>query len=215
MDIPVYILADNQDISKAGIRYLLKENGFDGDVYEAAAKKDLIKLLSENERSIVVLDYTNFDFSNVEDLLIVASRYCKVSWLLFSEELSLPFLKRISIENSFSVLLKNSTEDEILTALEMVQNGKRYICHSIEHHINSQDVKSAEKPILTSTEQEILRQVAAGMSAKDIAEERSVSIHTITTHKKNIFRKLDVNNVHEASKYAFRSGLVDATDYYI
>ncbi|MDR1562498.1 MAG: response regulator transcription factor [Dysgonamonadaceae bacterium] len=215
MNMQIYILADNQDISKAGIRYLLKDTGFDGYVYEASTKKDLIKLLAENGRAVVVLDYTNFDFTHIEDLLVVASRYYLVSWLLFSEELSLPFLKRIAIENSFSILLKSSSNEEISTALTMAQNGERYICPRIGHYINSHDAKNVEKQILTSTEQEVLRQIAIGRSARDIAEERNLSIHTVQTHKKNIFRKLDVNNIFEARKYALRSGLVDAMDYYI
>jgi len=35
------------------------------------------------------------------------------------------------------------------------------------------------------------------------------------THRKNIFRKIEVNNVHEATKYAIRAGIVDMTEYYI
>jgi DNA-binding NarL/FixJ family response regulator len=54
--------------------------------------------------------------------------------------------------------------------------------------------------------------IALGKSVKEIAEERISSVHTITTHKKNIFRKLEVNNVFEATKYALRSGLIDAMD---
>ena len=42
-----------------------------------------------------------------------------------------------------------------------------------------------------------------------------VSFHTVNTHRKNIFRKLGVNNVHEATKYALRAGLVDSAEYYI
>jgi DNA-binding NarL/FixJ family response regulator len=52
------------------------------------------------------------------------------------------------------------------------------------------------------------------MSVKEIANERCSSIHTITTHKKNIFRKIGVNNVYEAMQYARRAGLSDE-DYSI
>ena len=50
---------------------------------------------------------------------------------------------------------------------------------------------------------------------KEIAEKRFSSFHTVNTHRKNIFRKLNVNNVHEATKYALRAGLVDTAEYYI
>jgi len=53
------------------------------------------------------------------------------------------------------------------------------------------------------------------MTTKEIAEKRFSSFHTINTHRKNIFRKLGVNNVHEATKYALRAGLVDSAEYYI
>ena len=53
------------------------------------------------------------------------------------------------------------------------------------------------------------------MTTKEIAEKRVSSFHTVNTHRKNIFRKLQVNNVHEATRYAFRAGLIDAAEYYI
>ena len=43
----------------------------------------------------------------------------------------------------------------------------------------------------------------------------NLSFHTINSHRKNIFRKLGVNNVHEATKYAMRAGIVDLAEYYI
>jgi DNA-binding NarL/FixJ family response regulator len=61
----------------------------------------------------------------------------------------------------------------------------------------------------------MLRGVAQGKTTKEIAYERYSSIHTVNTHKKNIFRKLQVNTAHEAVKYAFRAGLVDPSEFYI
>ena len=57
--------------------------------------------------------------------------------------------------------------------------------------------------------------IALGMTTKEIAEKRFSSFHTVNTHRKNIFRKLGVNNVHEATKYALRAGLIDSAEYYI
>ena len=68
---------------------------------------------------------------------------------------------------------------------------------------------------LTKTETEILKDIALGLTTKDIAEKRFSSFHTINTHRKNIFRKLSVNNVHEATRYALRAGIVDEAEYYI
>ena len=127
----VYILADNQDICKAGIRYMLKEIDFIGESYEVQAKNELISLLCNYPEAIVVLDYTNFDFTQIEDLLILGDRFKGVHWILFSDELSLDFLKRIRLENAFSILLKNSGKEEIKKALVASLKQERYICPSV------------------------------------------------------------------------------------
>jgi DNA-binding CsgD family transcriptional regulator len=68
---------------------------------------------------------------------------------------------------------------------------------------------------LTATEQEILREIALGRSAKEIAVLRRMSTHTVTTHRKNIYRKLEVNDSQEATRYALRAGLIGTSDYNI
>jgi DNA-binding CsgD family transcriptional regulator len=60
-----------------------------------------------------------------------------------------------------------------------------------------------------------VKEMAMGKTTKEIALLRFVSVHTIMTHRKNIFRKIEVNNIHEATKYAIRAGIVDMADYYI
>ena len=77
------------------------------------------------------------------------------------------------------------------------------------------ETMSDETVKLTRAETEILKDIALGMTTKEIAEKRFSSFHTVNTHRKNIFRKLGVNNLHEATKYAFRAGLVDSADYCI
>ena len=72
-----------------------------------------------------------------------------------------------------------------------------------------------EENRLTPTETEILRDIALGLTTREIAEKRYSSFHTVTTHRKNIIRKIGVNNVHEATRYALRAGLVDSAEYYI
>lgn len=57
--------------------------------------------------------------------------------------------------------------------------------------------------------------IAMGLTTREIADKRFSSFHTVNTHRKNIFRKLGVNTIHEATKYALRAGLIDASDYYI
>ena len=136
--------------------------------------------------------------------------------MLFSEELSLDFVRRmVGTSLSVSVLLKESPMSEITDCLKQALAHKRYICQRmLEMMLVPANTLESKVP-LTKTETEILRDIALGMTTKEIAEKRFSSFHTVNTHRKNIFRKIEVNNVHEATKYAIKSGLVDTADYYI
>ena len=213
------IIADNQDISKAGWNYLLQNQTEVSEILEVNEKKGLIALLAEFPDSLVILDFSLFDFESVKELIILQSRFERVDWIVFSDLLSDEFLRSLLYNtHSFSVLMKDSMKDEIVRAFKDAIKGIRYICNYVSNAlINSNKSQNNLNPkqILTATEQEILKEMALGKTTKEIAVKRFVSIHTIMTHRKNIFRKIEVNNVHEATKYAMRAGIVDMAEYYI
>lgn len=213
------VLADNQDISKAGWYYLLQHHVDIAEIHEVSMKSELLSLLSEFPEALVILDYTLFDFESVNELIFLQTRFDKVDWILFSDELSDEFLRTLLFNtSSFSVLMKDGSREEIMSAMKEAIKGNRYICNHVSNLLldSSKSVNHyRSKLLLTATEQEILKEMALGKTTKEIAAKRHVSAHTIMTHRKNIFRKIEVNNVHEATKYAMRAGIVDMAEYYI
>ena len=209
-----FLLADNQFITQVGLRWLIRQTYADALIREVADKRTLLAVLSEEKTSVVILDYTLCDFLEVEELLVINKRYPAVHWILFSAELGEPLIRRLSIEPAFSLLLKESTAEEIRAALAAALVGEPYHCHAIESLLNSHP-QPKEEVALTPTEREVLLLIASGKSVKEIAALRNSSVHTIITHKKNLFRKLEVNNVYEATKYALKAGLIELVEYYI
>lgn len=212
------LLADNQDITRAGILYLCDTMPEVGLIRTIANCRELIQALSVEPEVVVVLDYTLFDMVSADELIILQERFKRTEWLLFSEELSEDFMRRVLFSNeAFSIVLKDASLDEIRTALQSVLHSEQFICSRISGLLLNRRLlgRTKELPVLTVTEKDILKSIALGRTTKEIASDRFSSIHTITTHRKNIFRKLEVNNVHEATKYALRAGIIDASEYYI
>ena len=211
------VIADNQDITKAGILYLTDKMREVGLVTEAADKKELLRLLVRYPDAVVLLDYTLFDLNSADELIILQERFKRISWILFSEELSEDFIRRIIFSSeTFSIVLKDSFLEEIRTAIFSAFRSQRFICNRINNLLSDRKAgQQKEHTVLTSTETEILKSIALGKTTKEIAAERFSSIHTITTHRKNIFRKIEVNNLHEATRYALRAGIIDSAEYYI
>ena len=218
-----YIIADNQDITKAGMMFLLSKQKDVSLLLTADNKAELIRELRLHPQAVVILDYTLFDFAGADELIVLRERFKEVDWLLFSDELSIGFLRQILFSSmAFGVVMKDNSKEEILTALQCASGKERFICNHVSNLLlsgNNQQPTSGthtqEDHLLTTTEKNILKEIASGKTTKEIATEKNLSFHTINSHRKNIFRKLGVNNVHEATKYAMRAGIVDLAEYYI
>jgi DNA-binding NarL/FixJ family response regulator len=211
-----YILADNQELTRFALESLLKQNE-NNVLYRASDKEGLVQLLKEHENAVVLLDFTLYDFVDVEQLLIVSERFALSQWILISDELSPQFLRKVIYSShQFSIVFKDGPIRELREALRATTRYERYISQRALEVIISQQQSDDEEPnVLTATETEIVTAIAQGKTTKEIAQERFSSIHTITTHRKNIFRKLGVNTAHEVVKYALRAGLVDSSEFYI
>lgn len=211
-----FILADNQELTRFALESLLKKDE-ENVVYKASDKAGLVELLKEHESAVVILDYTLFDFSDEDQLLIVAERFSLSDWILVSEELTPRFLRRmVYSSHQFSIIFKDGPLQEVREALEAAGRHQRFISQRALEVIISQHHEEEEQPsVLTATEVEIVKAIAQGKTTKEIANERFSSIHTITTHRKNIFRKLGINTAHEVVKYALRAGLIDSSEFYI
>ncbi len=210
-----YIIADNQELTRAGLKAIIRAK-FPGEISIADDKTELILQLKEHPESIIFLDYTLFDFNDASNLMIAADRFSQSEWILISDDLTTDFIGQIYYgSRNISILFKDTPLSDIVNALHSAQEGNRYISQRAVELLLSQRQKEEVETNLTQTEVEILKAIAQGKTTKEIANERFSSIHTINTHRKNIFRKIGVNSAHEAIKYAFRSGLVDTSEFYI
>lgn len=209
------LLADKQDITRAGLMYVL--GGFEAVTTKYIEdKSELLLALQDDSNRVVVLDYTLFNINDVAELSILSERFIDTRWLLFCEDLSVDFVRvLIATSPCFSVLLKESSLQEIHEALNYAIHGRRFICQRMAEMLLAPMPTEVNRIKLTPTENEILKDIALGMTTREIAEKRFSSFHTVNTHRKNIFRKLGVNNIHEATKYALRAGLVDPAEYCI
>ena len=213
-----YIIADNQYITRAGLLFLLQQQSEVTQLVIASNKQELIQQLRHHPEAAIILDYTLFDTSTADELLVIASRYDQVRWLLFSDELTSSFLRQIIYSSErFSIVMKEENETEINRALAALNGGDRYLSPQVVQQIEGelpQNNDSKPQP-LTKSECAILKEIALGKSTKEIANEKNLSFHTVNSHRKNIFKTLKVNNAQEAVRQAIKSGIIELMEYYI
>jgi len=229
MNISRIIIADPQPLTALAIETLackvapsvpgIQQDADGGiEVAHAIDRFALTQLLKDGTPSAVVLDYTLLDFDNQESLCLLADAHKDTSsWLLLSDDLTADFIRYVLYQTTnIGIAFKDASLDILREAMRYVLRGERYVSqHATDILIQKAVERDNPKDDLTQTEREVLRSIALGKTTKEIAAERFSSIHTINSHRKNIFRKLGVNCAHDAMRYAFRAGLVDESEFYI
>ena len=179
---------------------------------------ELLKVMENELCGLLITDISLFDYDSIDDLHRIKLKFPNFSVLILTNSISrLEFaeLTKIGIKN---IIYKTADRDEVLAAVDAALKGKKYYAEEIlDMIIEMGENKSVhEEPThLTGSEIEIVRLIAAGLTTKEIANQKNISFHTVNTHRKNIFRKMEVSNASELIMHAIRAGWIDNIEYFI
>lgn len=161
----------------------------------------------------MILDYnpSYFDEKELSKALALQPE-CKVI-ILSSQDKKWQVFKSLKF-NVYSYLTKECSELDVIKSIRMASKGEKFFCSFIvEMLLGEKDEwqnESAHIPsCLTERETEITKLVAQGLMNKEIADELSLSPHTIHSHRKNIMKKLNIHSAVELTNYAKEAGIVD------
>jgi len=220
MEEITFIIADNHDLCRLGLGCIIRDQFKNSNIEPVANKSELRKALANHDSAVVVIDFESMDFDKIDETAILSFAFPQAKWLFVSDRANETFLMPLTASFArANFILKSGSYDEIATALQATTTDKKFFCSEALHIImeghNRRKDATNKRSLLTATEMELVQLLAQGKTTKEIADERCLSHHTINTHRKNIFRKLEVNSVQELIKYALKNGLVDLTEYYI
>ncbi len=207
------ILADSQYLTRRGLQNLFDTIDQYSVIGEAKNATELERLLRAKPADVVILDYNQPGAFGKETINMVRKLSPKTNLLIISADEDKKSIYDVLEMGINSYLTKQCDEDEIINAVSASYKGEKFFCNNVLNYLLE---KSFAKEIdedcsatpLTLREREIVRLVASGMIAKEIASELDLSTHTIYTHRKNIMRKLQLNSTSELVMYALNHGIV-------
>ena len=116
-------------------------------------------------------------------------------------------------------VLKDTPADQFIAAVREVAKGRTYLSPKMVSSLADRvrgSGRKAEQPSrfgsLTPREMQVLKMIAEGRSAKEIAAELNLGIKTVETHKFNLMRKLDIHNTARLVQYAIRKKIIQVTE---
>lgn len=209
--IKVFI-ADDHAIVRQGLKQILSETSNLVVVGEAESGKDVLKKIRDSKVDVLLMDY-DMPGKNGLDVLIelknILPHLPVIIISIFPEEYyGTRFLKA----GASGYLTKGSAPEQVIEAIKTVYCGGNFISPNLTAKLVSGLKKDSAKlphEFLSDREFQVFIMIASGKRLKIIAEELSLSVNTVSTHRTRILEKLELQSNSDLTYYAVKNGLIN------
>ena len=207
------LIADNHTLVREGVKAVLSTN-YDFEVVgEVEAGNDLLPAISRIQPDVIIIDFDLPGFFDISHISSIYANYPHANVLVVTTNQQKENILKVLECGVNNYILKLCDKDEFIAALYATCKKERFFCGKV---IDAILEKQLEKPencegiILSAREIEIVKFIAEGYTNSSIAEKLFLSVYTVGTHRKNIFKKLGLNKSSDVILYAIKNGLVNA-----
>jgi DNA-binding NarL/FixJ family response regulator len=215
------IVADNQPFFVEGLKAVCKNGNNLIDINIICVVKSGTRLLAEIKDinpDLIIMDVNLPDTDTVKLISILKKDLPSTRIVLLTDCEDSKLVKASFKSGVDGYLLKSGEIEEFFVGIDTVMMGDTYLGNGVETSEklsrNSSagygilEEKFAKKHTLTKREMEVLKYIGHAMSNKDISNKLYISDQTVSVHRKNIMRKLAVNNTANLIKIAYDNNLV-------
>jgi two-component system, NarL family, invasion response regulator UvrY len=206
------LIADDHAIFREGLKHILAESPDVKVVAEARNGQEVLEKIWSEKYDMVLLDISMPGISGLEVLKQLKIEKPKLPVLVLSMHPEEQYAVRVLRAGASGYLTKESAPDELITAIRKISQGRKYITASLAERLAFEMEIDSEKPlheVLSDREYQVLRIIAAGKTVKQIAEELSLSIKTVSTYRGRIMEKMKMKTNAELIHYAIKHEILD------
>lgn len=206
------LIIDDHPLILDGLKQLIAQNGNFEVVDTILSWSDLLTALNESY-DILILDLNIQGRSSLKRISEITSKQPSLKILIYTSYNEVSLVRKAFEHDVKGYILKDTSQEELIEALKTIVSGKTYIGKKVaipkrglEHLEIADDFQDdfIKKASLTKREQEIMHAIIEGLENQAIADKLFISIHTVQTHRKRIFKKLGVHKAAELVKLAMK-----------
>ncbi len=218
MDIIKVLLVDDHQIILDGVKTMILNEPNISICGAYISGKEALENAIKHKPDVIITDIMMPDMSGLEFIKNVKSHNLHSKILILSMFLSIDYIQNAAEVGVNGFLMKqNATRDELMTAINLLMDGKNYfnteVANTIVSGIKSESgdkISGNEKhdlSILSKREIEVLKLFANGYSNKEISDKLFISLRTVETHKTNMISKLNLKSYVDLIKIAIKYNL--------
>jgi DNA-binding NarL/FixJ family response regulator len=204
------LLADDHAVVRKGMKMLLEDEHNLEVIGEAENGVDALEKIALLLPNVVIMDLTMPTMGGIEATRHITMKYPAIKVLIFSMHNDSEYILKSLNNGASGYLLKDSSKEEILSALVAVAAGKKYFPPSISAMIidellaKTKNLDTRAKlenndfyNILTKKESQIMKLILEGKNSREIADILKLSIRTVDNHRASMMKKANAKNTVE------------------
>lgn len=205
------LLGDDHQIVRTGLRQILESDLGLEVAGEASTSAEILTALRDGTWDLVMLDIGLPDRSGVETLRLIRNTYPALPVLIISGYPEDQYAINLLRAGASGYIRKDADTDEILRAVHVVLQGRRYMSEAVSEMLARRLEDGAERPLhqeLSEREFQVLCLLAGGSTVSQVAEQLFLSVKTVSTYRSRILEKFGMQTNAELTYYAIKNGLV-------
>lgn len=210
------LVVDDHSLVREGIISMLSIYDDFEIVGDAESGEEALERIASLSPDVVLLDINMPGMNGIETAKKIAVDYLGVKIIILSMEVTQDHISEAIKAGVAGYLAKDTKKDILAEAIRKVMQGEQYFGQKISQVIfkgfynQSKGERVAnENKDLSKREVEVLRQIASGLSNREIADKLFISIRTVDAHRNHIMQKLALKSTAQLVKYALREKIIE------
>ncbi len=211
------LLVDDHAVVRSGLRMLLENESDMQIIGEAGSAAEALQAVERLQPDVVLLDIGLPDISGIEVARQVKQRSPATAIVALTIHEDEEYFFKMLEAGAVGYVPKRAAPEELIQAIHAAASGEVYLYPSlakllVKDFLTSEGGARSARALdgLTDREQEVLALLAEGEGNPEIADRLGISPKTVSRHRENIMRKLNLHSRSELVKYAIRKGIIQA-----
>jgi DNA-binding NarL/FixJ family response regulator len=201
---PRVLLADDHVLVLEGLSKLLQKE-FDL-IGTARSGTEALEMASDLQPDVVLMDISMPGMNGIDAARQLRERAPNTKVIALTMHNSPTYVRESLKAGMAGYVLKQSAAAELSSAVQTVMRNERYVTPAVSE---TNKTGSEADDVLTSRQRQVLKLIAEGCIAKEIAARLGISVRTAEFHRVSIMQKLNLHTTAQLTRFALETGVIE------
>jgi DNA-binding NarL/FixJ family response regulator len=199
------LVVDDHPVVRQGIKLMINAQPDLTVCGEAHSEHEARRLVRELKPDALVVDLSLDQGDGFNVVRDVNAHFPAIRVLVLSMHDEAVYAERLLAQGASGYIMKQAATEQLITALRAVLRGERFMSESLRQSLASRSTDEADSGSRLSTrELQVISLIGQGLGTREIAENLSLSVKTVETHRLTIKRKLALDTNAQLVQYAIK-----------